>query len=68
MTDRQGSLMYLYTGEGVVQTFSYDAWGNRRNPLTGAVLSDAELVSANRITTRGYTGHANRKNVECVTD
>ena len=35
----------------------YDAWGNRRNPLTSAVLSDAELVSANRITTRGYTGH-----------
>lgn len=57
MTDRQGSLMCLYTGEGVVQTFSYDAWGNRRNPLTGAALSDAELVSANRITTRGYTGH-----------
>lgn len=49
--------MCLYTGEGVVQTFSYDAWGNRRNPLTGAALSDAELVSANRITTRGYTGH-----------
>lgn len=57
MTDRQGSLMCLYTDEGVVQTFSYDAWGNRRNPLTGAALSDAELVSANRITTRGYTGH-----------
>lgn len=57
MTDRLGSLMSLYTTAGITQKFSYDAWGNRRNPLTGAALSSAELASANSITTRGYTGH-----------
>lgn len=57
MTDRLGSLISLYTAEGIVQKFSYDAWGNRRNPLTGAPLSSAELVAANSITSRGYTGH-----------
>ena len=56
-TDRLGSLMCLYTGEGIVQKFSYDAWGNRRDPLTGVVLNNAELASASSITTRGYTGH-----------
>ena len=56
-TDHLGSLMCLYTGEGIVQKFSYDAWGNRRDPLTGVVLNNAELASASSITTRGYTGH-----------
>ena len=57
MTDRLGSLMSLYTGSGIAQKLSYDAWGNRRNPLTGAALSNTELASANSITAFGYTGH-----------
>ena len=57
LTDRLGSLMSLYTGGGIVQKFSYDAWGNRRDPLTGVALSSSELASANSITGYGYTGH-----------
>ena len=57
MTDRQGSLRALYNGSGLVQSFSYDAWGNRRNPSTGAALTTSELVAANSITARGYTCH-----------
>ena len=57
MTDRQGSLRALYNGSGLVQSFSYDAWGNRRNPSTGAALTTSELVAANSITSRGYTCH-----------
>lgn len=55
LTDRLGSLMSLYTSGGIVQKFSYDAWGNRRDPLTGVVLSSSELASANSITSYGYT-------------
>ena len=57
MTDRQGSLRALYNGSGLVQSFSYDAWGNRRNPGTGNALTTSELVTANSITARGYTCH-----------
>ena len=57
LTDRLGSLMSLYTSGGIVQKFSYDAWGNRRDPLTGVVLNSSELASANSITSYGYTGH-----------
>ena len=57
LTDRLGSLMSLYTSGGIVQKFSYDAWGNRRDPLTGIVLNSSELASANSITSYGYTGH-----------
>lgn len=57
LTDRQGSLRALYNGSGLVQSFSYDAWGNRRNPSTGAALTTSELVAANSITARGYTCH-----------
>ena len=57
LTDRLGSLMSLYTSGGIVQKFSYDAWGNRRDPLTGIVLSSSELASANSVTSYGYTGH-----------
>ena len=49
--------MSLYTSGGIVQKFSYDAWGNRRDPLTGVVLSSSELASANSVTSYGYTGH-----------
>ena len=49
--------MSLYTSGGIVQKFSYDAWGNRRDPLTGIVLSSSELASANSVTSYGYTGH-----------
>lgn len=57
LTDRLGSLMSLYNSGSIVQKFSYDAWGNRRHPLTGVALSSAELADANSITSYGYTGH-----------
>ena len=57
LTDRLGSLMSLYNSGGIVQKFSYDAWGNRRDPLTGVALSSSEVASANSITGYGYTGH-----------
>jgi RHS repeat-associated protein len=58
MTDRQGSLRALYNSGGLVQAFSYDAWGNRRNIAgSGNALNAAEIVAVNSVTSRGYTGH-----------
>ncbi|MBO5381621.1 MAG: RHS repeat-associated core domain-containing protein [Bacteroides sp.] len=56
LTDRQGSLRALYNASGVVQRFSYDAWGNRRS-ISGGSLTDSEKASLNSITSRGYTLH-----------
>jgi RHS repeat-associated protein len=51
-TDHLGSISVLTSGGAVVQTLSYDAWGNRRNPngtddTTNSITSQA---------TRGFTG------------
>ena len=35
----------------------YDAWGQRRNPLTGEKLTSIELIDSYRITRRGFTTH-----------
>ncbi|MEI7595984.1 MAG: RHS repeat-associated core domain-containing protein [Bacteroidota bacterium] len=43
----------------IANDLSYDAWGNRRNPSTWAVLNSSELSTLNTtlITDRGYTLH-----------
>lgn len=57
LTDHQGSLTALYDEQGLVQAFSYDAWGNRRHPQTGQPLAASDLTAVSAITARGYTGH-----------
>jgi RHS repeat-associated protein len=54
-TDYLGSLRCITDASGTVeQNLSFDAWGNRRNPLTGVnyTTTPTDLMFA-----RGYTGH-----------
>lgn len=54
-TDYLGSLRCLTDAEGnVEQRLGFDAWGNRRDPLTGEKISTL-LTDLN--TSRGFTGH-----------
>jgi len=54
-TDYLGSLRSITNASGtVVQTLSYDAWGNRRNPLTGVNYT---TTPTGLLFARGYTGH-----------
>jgi RHS repeat-associated protein len=57
-TDYLSSLRCMTDDAGnVEQRLSFDAWGNRRNALTGDKLTDAELAVVTSITSRGFTGH-----------
>ncbi|NDV57672.1 RHS repeat-associated core domain-containing protein [Bacteroides sp. 519] len=57
-TDNLGSIRCITDASGnIVQQLSYDPWGKRRNPTTGAVLTAAQLTSASSISSRGYTLH-----------
>ncbi|MDY0216268.1 MAG: RHS repeat-associated core domain-containing protein [Bacteroidales bacterium] len=54
LTDHLGSIDALCDENGsVVERYSYDVWGNRRNP-SDWTLADARIAW---ITTRGFTGH-----------
>ncbi|MFA6401708.1 MAG: RHS repeat-associated core domain-containing protein [Salinivirgaceae bacterium] len=54
-TDYLGSLRSITNGSGaVVQTLSFDAWGNRRNPLTGVNYT---TTPTGLLFARGFTGH-----------
>jgi RHS repeat-associated protein len=54
-TDHLGSVNCVTDSTGsIVQESSYDAWGNRRDPVT---LEKLDTIPTNLITTRGYTGH-----------
>ncbi len=54
LTDHLGSIDALCNTNGdVVERYSYDAWGNRRNPTD---WSQADIRTT-WITTRGFTGH-----------
>lgn len=54
-TDYLGSLRCITNDEGTVkQRLSFDAWGNRRDPLTGE--QDTAIISG-LLFARGYTGH-----------
>jgi RHS repeat-associated protein len=54
-TDYLGSLRCITDSAGKVrQRLSFDAWGNRRNPLTGA--ADTTIAST-LLFARGFTGH-----------
>jgi RHS repeat-associated protein len=54
-TDYLGSLRCITDSAGNIrQRLSFDAWGNRRNPLTGAVDT---TIAKTLLFARGYTGH-----------
>ena len=58
--DHLGSLTTILDRHGsLIQSLSYDAWGQRRNPTTAAMLELLTLRSTlhSRTTPRGYTGH-----------
>ncbi len=58
--DHVGSLTGILDQYGAIdQSFSYDAWGQRRNPTDAAMLELLALRSTlhSRTTPRGYTGH-----------
>ena len=49
-SDNLGSIRCLTDFQGnVVQQLGYDAWGQRRNPLTGEKLTSIELIDSYRI-------------------
>ncbi len=59
-TDFQGSICGLMDEAGVMlQEYSYDAWGARRDPATWQNYTQTQLTtySSSLITDRGYTGH-----------
>jgi RHS repeat-associated protein len=57
-SDYLGSLRCITDDHGnIEQRLGYDAWGNRRNAITGAKLSASEVTQASALTQRGYTGH-----------
>ncbi len=54
-TDRLGSYDVITDSVGtILERFSFDAWGNRRNPLN---WEEADPNAAGHLFTRGYTGH-----------
>jgi RHS repeat-associated protein len=56
LKDHLGSITGLVDQNGnLVEEYSYDAWGRRRNPATGAYLATA--TNPNYLIDRGYTGH-----------
>ncbi|MYH68672.1 MAG: hypothetical protein F4147_00660 [Gammaproteobacteria bacterium] len=60
LTDHLGSLSRIIDEAGsVLQSFRFDAWGQRRNPDDAGVLAQLTLTSPlhTRLTARGFTGH-----------
>ncbi len=56
--DHLGSVDIITDENGlVVDEFSFDAFGKRRNLITFAALTQAEYSALNDLTTRGFTGH-----------
>jgi RHS repeat-associated protein len=56
LKDHLGSITGLVDQNGnLAEEYSYDAWGRRRNPATGAYLATA--TNLNYLIDRGYTGH-----------
>ena len=57
--DHLGSIMALYNQNGtMVEEYSYDPWGRRRNPTTWSYTS----VTQPTLITRGFTGHEHLDN------
>ena len=54
--DHQGSITHLIGSNGDIQEYSYDAWGNLRNPSTLALYSP-RATQGMLYLGRGYTGH-----------
>ena len=60
LKDHLGSISRILDKHGTLdQSFSYDAWGERRSPNTASILASLTLTSPihTATTTRGYTGH-----------
>lgn len=60
LTDDLGSLHTVLDERGkVVQSASFDAWGQRRdaNAWTSSMLPEAQVSALRDITSRGFTGH-----------
>ncbi len=63
LTDHLGSITMVTRANGsVAETFSYDAWGRRRNP-TDLSYNNVPLP---RCTSRGYTGHEHLAGVNLI--
>jgi len=63
MTDHLGSITMVTRANGTgAETFSYDAWGRRRNP-TDLSYNNVPLP---RSTSRGYTGHEHLSGVNLI--
>ncbi len=61
--DHLGSILGLYnTSETLVEEYSYDAWGRRRDPVTLAPLTQTPKF----LLTRGYTGHEHLDEFELI--
>lgn len=54
--DHQGSITHLISSNGDIQEYSYDAWGNLRNPSTLALYTP-RATQGMLYLGRGYTGH-----------
>ncbi len=60
LKDHLGSIARILDKNGTLdQSFSFDAWGERRSPNTASILASLTLTSPihTATTTRGYTGH-----------
>ncbi len=60
LKDHLGSIARILDKHGTLdQSFSFDAWGERRSPNTASILASLTLTSPihTATTTRGYTGH-----------
>ena len=60
LKDHLGSIARILNKNGILdQSFSYDAWGERRHPNDASILASLTLTSPlhTGTTTRGYTGH-----------
>lgn len=54
LADHLGSIQYLTDEDGrLVEEYSYDAWGKRRNPVTWEDFEETPILNIDR----GFTGH-----------
>lgn len=54
--DHQGSITHLISSNGLIREYSYDAWGNLRNPSTLELYAPRATQDMLYLG-RGYTGH-----------
>ena len=54
--DQLGSIRCITNASGTIEEkLGFDAWGNRRDPVTGEKLTS---IPTGLLTARGFTGHS----------